>query len=414
MLMPVLTPEVTEAALGSVIDRLSDDGQVAHEEEIGEFAVLGNRKEVPPARDVRAPRFDRKMIDGDFLFAPVLARYLLEDPDGRGRAQAFLARRSPSGRPYAEAVLANLDRVLRKARPFANDPGPLTLIAIEANQTAGNWRDSSMGLGGGRYPFDVNVALVPAALRAAAQLYGLAPLAREKSTHVGADDARVLADAWGGTERFFRVELPRAQAVERATTYARELGLDVRDAAAKLPEHAVGFPGLSLDANGAPVPVMHSDDGFLLFFCEPSPARLEDAAERISRPFPLGLRTPVGVVVANAGLSGDAARKRAFAPGRYHGAVVWSWQQALLAAGLRRQLARADLPEATRQALREAERVLWEAIDGAWDMRASELWSFSVEGGRYKAVPFRQETGQEEESNAAQLWSTVYLAVQRE
>ena len=44
-------------------------------------------------------------------------------------------------------------------------------------------------------------------------------------------------------------------------------------------------------------------------------------------------------------------------------------------------------------------------------MRLSELWTFEVEGGRCRIVPLGQGRGDVTESNAAQLWSTVYLAV---
>ncbi len=40
LLMPALTPEAVEAGLGAVLTRLSPQGEVAHEEDIGEFAIL--------------------------------------------------------------------------------------------------------------------------------------------------------------------------------------------------------------------------------------------------------------------------------------------------------------------------------------------------------------------------------------
>ncbi len=120
----------------------------------------------------------------------------------------------------------------------------------------------------------------------------------------------------------------------------------------------VVFPGVALDAEGAPVPVMHSDDGFVLLFTAPSSAYLEQAAARILRPFPAGLATPAGLVVANPAFCPTASRATSSRPAHYHGTVVWSWQHALLAAGLRRQLARADLPLRTRASLSMANGVL--------------------------------------------------------
>ena len=63
--------------------------------------------------------------------------------------------------------------------------------------------------------------------------------------------------------------------------------------------------------------------------------------------------------------------------------------------------------------LSKAQSALWEVIDATPEMQTSELWSWTVEGGRMKVAPFGQSGGDVTESNAAQLWSTVYLAVRR-
>src|SRR5439155_8466583 len=144
---------------------------------------------------------------------------------------------------------------------------------------------------------------------------------------------------------------------------------------------------LSLDANGAPVPIQHSDDGFVLMFGEPTQEQLVSATSRILMPFPAGLRTPVGVVVANPAYATDPALRGIFTRDHYHGTVVWSWQQALLLSGLRRQLARTDLAPETRNALASAESALIHVIDATKTMRTSELWSFSVDAGGWHVVP---------------------------
>jgi hypothetical protein len=128
------------------------------------------------------------------------------------------------------------------------------------------------------------------------------------------------------------------------------------------------------------------------------------------RPFPAGLMTDIGLLVANPVLAEPAMQAR-FTPSAYHGTVVWSWQQALLAAGLERQLARHDLPAATRARLGPAQAQLWRAISATRALQSSELWSWAYEAGRYRMVPFGAGRQDVDESNAAQLWSTVYLAV---
>ena len=147
----------------------------------------------------------------------------------------------------------------------------------------------------------------------------------------------------------------------------------------------------------------------------------------IERPFPAGLASPVGLIVANPGFADPSfgvvdprapdddvltPLRDLFTPAHYHGAVVWSWQQALLAKGLRRQLARSDASTSARQALASAECALWRAIDATRGVSTRELWSWAPGAdGRPELRPFGAGTSDTDESNAIQLWSTVYLAV---
>jgi hypothetical protein len=128
------------------------------------------------------------------------------------------------------------------------------------------------------------------------------------------------------------------------------------------------------------------------------------------RPFPAGLLTDAGLLVANP-VFADATLQRQLGRTAYHGTVTWSWQQALLAAGLERQIARRDLPAQTNKRLRAAHERLWSVIEKTRELRASELWSWRYVNGRFEPAPFGQNTGDVDESNAAQLWSTVYLAI---
>ncbi|MFM9469919.1 hypothetical protein ACKI1K_45505, partial [Streptomyces scabiei] len=80
-------------------------------------------------------------------------------------------------------------------------------------------------------------------------------------------------------------------------------------------------------------------------------------------------------------------------------------------AGLERQLARPDLPTDTRAHLKSAQAALWRAIEATRPLQSSELWSWRYADGRYQPVAFGAGKTDVDESNAAQLWSTVYLAV---
>ena len=405
MLMPAARPELTEAGLASVLERLSDAGEVAHYEETGDFVALRNSVTTPRPADPGRPYHEYKMVDDDFMLAPVLAAYVATEA-GAARAGDFLARKSATGETYAARLRRNLDRVMSAARAYADDPRWQNLVAFDPRYPWGEWRDSDDGNGGGRISYNVNAVLVPAALAAAGDLLRLPAMGPDLSAALRAE---AMAEVWREkAPAHFHIELTGDEARRRVAAYAKAIRLAAADATAI--GDRLGLEAISLDAKGQPIPIQHSDDGFALLFGAPPPAALDDAALRILLPFPAGLRTPVGVVVANPAYAPEALQAR-FTPAHYHGTVVWSWQQAMLAAGLRRQLQRTDLPRPTRQRLSDAERALWDVIGATRELAAGELWSFKIEDGTIAYLPFGQARGHLDESNAVQLWSTVYLAV---
>ncbi|WP_341209576.1 hypothetical protein [uncultured Sphingomonas sp.] len=417
LLMPVLRGPAVEAGLGAVLARLNEAGEVAHEEGIGEFALIDRRQHDQPGGT--AATLDYGMVDDDYMLAPVAATYLL-DHAAPAAARAFLARPVASeGRPgqreVAGALLVrNLRFVLGQAGPFAAAPGWQRLIAIKPGRLTGEWRDSEEGLGRGRYAYDVNAALVPAALDAVVRLRraGLLDAYLGAADRAALDRARSAARVWRTrAPNLFKVTVSAAAAAPRISAYAATLGVPAAPAIAALDDRPLVYHALSLDDQGRPVPILNSDEGFALLFDDPAPADLATYVEALMRPFPAGLMTDVGLLVANPALATPEVQAR-FTPAAYHGAVVWSWQQALFAAGLERQLRRTDLPPATRQVLVKAQAVLWRAIEATRATRSSELWSWAFEKGRYRVVPFGAGKQDVDESNAAQLWSTVYLAVQ--
>lgn len=411
LLMPVLEPGVVEAGLSAVIERLNPSGEVAHEEDIGEFAALRRLRRGETA--TVAPLYDYKMVDDDYMLPVVAARYLLDTPAGRERAGAFLARRTAAGTTYGAALAQNFRHVVTMARAFADAPDWRNLVALKPGEYAGNWRDSREGLGGGRIPYDVNGVFVPAALAAIDRFRAGGAL----GTHLAPETAAVLAPA-GAMARtwrreapgWFDVEVDPASAAETVARYARAIGVDPGPALASLDPSPVAFRAVALDEHGGPIPIMHSDQGFALLLLDLAAAEVGHIASTLLRPFPAGLATDVGALVANPAYA-PAALYPLFDRGRYHGTVVWSWHHAVLAAGLDRQIARGDLDETSRAALAAARDRLDDIIAAAHEVRGSELWSWSHADGRYRAEAFGQRQGDESESNAAQLWSTVHLAL---
>jgi len=417
LLMPALKGAAVEAGLGAVLARLDRDGEVAHEEGLSEFALIDHAQHKQPGG--AAATLDYGMIDDDYMLGPVSADYLLGSAT-RADAQTFLAKRIRSEANPAEAEAAgtllvrNLRYVIDQVSPFAEDPRWSNLIAIHKGRLTGQWRDSEEGLGRGRYPYDVNAVFVPAALEAADRLLraGLLDRFLTPDDRAALAKAHAMAATWRSkAPGLFAVETPGPEAAAQVRAYAARVGVPAGPALAALNGQPLRYHAIALDDHGKPVPIINSDEGFSLLFGHPNPADLQAYVGALARPFPAGLMTDIGLLVANPALASTEVQDR-FTPAAYHGAVVWSWQQALFAAGLERQLARTDLPPATRAVLKDAQAKLWRAIQATRATQSSELWSWAFENGRYKVVPFGAGKADVDESNAAQLWSTVYLAVQ--
>lgn len=410
LLSPVATPLAMEIGLESVLRRLDGRGEVAHEEDIGEFAVLRRREAGLAAGD--SPLFDYQMIDDDFMLAPVAAHCLLDRPDGRRRAADFLLRDAGSGTTNGAALASNLRFVLSAATRFAREPGWRNLVSLKPGRQAGNWRDSGSGLGGGRFPYDVNAVWVPAALIAADRLLrsGLLDAFLDADAREELSQAAGMAENWlREAPRLFDVAITPRRARQEIRALARALAVDPAPALASVPAEGLRFRAVALDARGRPVPVQNSDEAFALLFLDPAPQEVERIASALTRPFPAGLATEAGLLVANPAFAADRLQA-AFGRNRYHGTVIWSWHQAMFAAGIRRQLERTDLTPAARAALVRADTYLRGAVESASALRGSELWSWEPAGGRIRPVAFGQNREHETESNAAQLWSTVHLA----
>jgi hypothetical protein len=409
LLAPVLQPDIVEAGLRAVIERLNPEGEVAHEEDVGEFAILRRLKAGQPPDD--EPILDYRMIDDDYML-PVVAEYYLLQLAKPDRAAAFLARATPTGETYGAALARNFAFVVDAAKPFATTPDWQHLIALKPGQEAGNWRDSEWGLAKGRYAYDVNGVLVPSALAAIGRIAASGMLGPhiDPATVDAFKGATALAQIWlDAAPMLFEVELDPAAARQEIEAYAADVGVDPVPALDALGNKPVRFHAVALDAEGHPLPVQNSDEGFALLFLDLPVEEAAEIATVATRPFPAGLLTGVGLVVANPAFAA-AELELKFDRSRYHGTVIWSWQQAVMLAGLTRQLARIDLPEIARAELEKARTELLAAMATADAVRGSELWSWSQANGVYRVDFFGHRAGDETESNAAQLWSTVHLA----
>lgn len=314
------------------------------------------------------------------------------------------------------------------------------LIHLKDNQIVGEWRDSTYGIGGGRIPFDVNTALVPAALRS------ISALAR--AGHFPAhSDWSELADSYAqvwedSTLSFFEISIAAGDAASLLSSYVSSSGSDYSgpDQSSSLDSDVV-FHALALQGNNnlPKVAVMNTDDCFRHFLLNTTNQTqltrfLNSTANNIRRPFPAGLMTDVSAVVANPAYGNDSAYAANWTTSAYHGTVVWSWQLSMMARGLDLQLARcASSPDGSNSTspsipdfctdeivyanVKNAYNVLWDSIDANRAHLTSEVWSWTYADGNFSYIdlgalpppPGQSPT----ESDVVQLWSLTFLAVTR-
>ncbi|KAI7532718.1 hypothetical protein KC317_g19415 [Hortaea werneckii] len=330
---------------------------------------------------------------------------------------------------------------MRIAGPFAQPGGQsqANLVHLKEGEVVGEWRDSTYGIGGGRIPYDVNTALVPAALRSIAALASdnFFPEHPEWS-QLAEEYATVWEDE---TLAFFKVQIPPVEARELVTDYTNEAGYGFPSHAPSITSEIV-YHGLALEGNNNQplIKVMNTDDCFRHFLLNTTnqnqlTSHLNSTAKNILAPFPVGLSTPVGLLVANPAYGGDPVYAANWTNNAYHGTVVWGWQMAMMAAGLERQLDRCvsrvtttttnnSIPAfcADRSVYRNVKAAynhLWDLIEANEAQLSSEVWSwlYSEEQGfvfePLGALP--PPAGQSPtESNIRQLWSLTFLAVRRD
>lgn len=394
MLEPILSDATLEAGVRSVLTRLSPEGMVAHEEDIGPWAEWRHLQ----ARDglTLEPVYDQKMVDDDLLL-PVLLAKLREN--GRGAVVDSLMR-DPQSRA---AVLRNADYVLALL-------SRQQLIRLNPGESTGDWRDSHEGLGGGVYPASVNSDLALPALDALVEIYSSLP--SPPSEKLAA--LKALRPVWEKLADSYWTELSAVQVRQRLEAFAATLPEPQRDtfdslvrARGDLLDKPFRFPVLSFNDDMTPVVVPHTDVAFTLFYGHPDENRTEEILTLLERPFPYGLATPAGHLVASPVFSTNPEHYRSLGFGQYHGLVVWSWPSAMLQFGLMRQRGRFPGLDA------RIDSVLADIASSenrVGPLATSELWAIGLDN---RGVTWRAygAQGDQAESNALQLWSTVYPAL---
>ncbi len=456
MMRPIWRDAALQVVIGSVLQALSPDGAVSHEESVGEQAV--REAAVQYARMVRAgdlagaaavlgaagrTRENYVMVDTDFQVPVLVARWITDPAIPAARKRAFLLGPSdgPGSEPRVARLLRELARVARRTAPYAAEPSVAHLVDFPSRApgqyTGLSWRDSRVGYANGKYAYDVNAVWVPHALEAigrilralsaagvpAAPLLAASPaLAAGTSLGTYARDAGALGravGAWRGAERHFVVALGpdavRADVAARLAALPAEeraywQGLLARTGADR---ESLSFVAVSLAEDGAPIGIANTDPSTRLFLGDAegvvstgdaaSDARVRRDVGLFVRDYPVGLFVDrVGPVVANDAYAPPRVW-RAFAEDPYHGPrVVWGREANLFVLGLANRVAAAPAGPLAGPMRAAMGRVLGAVAASGF---RSELWSYDFRGGRPVAVRYGT-------AGDIQLWSTSDLAVQ--
>jgi len=369
-----------------------------------------------------------------------MSHYFLELPQGRGRANRFLARKATlQNGTYAEILNRTVTYNIARAVPFSKEAVASNLIGLRPGQPVGNWRDSNEGLGYGFYPFDVNTALVPASLRASQALLNASII---PPIGIKAPDVGAIASAWEENAlSLFKVVVNSNVAEGRLQDFVKRANLssallsnaEFQDPFVNGGQADVSFYALSLKQDGTPVEVLNSDMGFKLMYGDNLPREFLQHVVGALQPYPRGLLTNIGMVVSNPAYDQNRTNVGVLSRAAYHGTVVWSFQQGLMAGGLARQLRfcltnngtavdtnTAPTPPPTWcsdkafvQSLLDAQTRLWNSINGARSQIFSEVWSYSFDNdtNSFSVADLVKLSPTGTESDAIQLWSYGFLGL---
>lgn len=404
--MNTLQSQAVEAALAGVFDRVDNAGRVSHEETLADYAYFLSHY------TSFAPRQDYEMVDSNLMPPILMQKYvkMVSESD----ANAFLDRKSSDGRSYREIFDHNLQFVISSADEFARymieghqngDPQALKngyqkLIHLYAGRSTGQWRDSEWGLGLGKIAFDVNVAYMPAALSAAHLFYSSSRYGLQNE--LNAKRSQTYYAIWKtDAPKFFKVKVT-PQDLKDASSYMRSLGL-------KMPIEELTSPityyAVSLNEDGTPVKVMNSDEGSYLMFGLPTDEELMFMADRMILQFPYGLKSPIGLLIANAAFAPPETQQY-FTADHYHGTLAWGREHAVMLFGLMHQLDRTDLQEVTQAKLQLALKSLWDLMEETSAYQEAELWTWQPDGqGNMQYLAYGSKPSHHTSANPIQTWS---------
>lgn len=338
---------------------------------------------------------------------------------------------------WGDLALINGERIMRLARPFAEKQTKDNLVHLKDGQVVGEWRDSEYGkprsvcslqrtisnspCNRNRWrphpirrkhsprPSSPTLHRRPRPKWPLPQAQAMVPPRHHVRTDLGRRDPRLLQ----GVD-------PQSKAQDLVASYKNESSFPGPDQAASITDDVV-FHALSLDGydNLAKVEVMNTDDCFRHFLLNTTndtqlTSFLNNSATNIRRTFPAGLMTSAGMVVANPAFGGNPVYAQNWTTGAYHGTVIWSWQLAMMAKGLERQLGRCQLTtnfsvshghrqqkqgssvaaipafcadDSVYGNVKAAYNELWNTIEQNESQLSGEVWSWVYRDGGFQVTP---------------------------
>ncbi len=410
--------ELLYYGLKSVFSRLSDKGEVAHEEVVGEFAHLISASAAP---DIPRPQLEYHMVDDDFLLPLTLVR-CMEKGFGTLIEQLLDEEYRGGGGASGHVLLAGNIRFCRKQLQKG-------LVAYHTDESVGDWRDSlaSQGI---RYSYELNRGLVPFLESAVTKLTDRMPRLREileleKGENPADADADTDADADADAVRRSRdrnrylVTVRLKQVRQYLDDWLHEAGFSNSERkvlCGRISDRAedswYSFYALALDRMYEPIKIQHNDIAFSLLYGDPEAEELDIMLQPLETAFPLGLKTEVGLLVSNPCFAEDREIRRSLIRKQYHGLVIWPLMHNILFHGIQRQLARVSdkqppWPSSLIERLENLKAYILNVMEKAGSFSTSELYSFTASAEGDLIVPFGRGSGSTTESNPVQLWSNL-------
>ena len=462
MLRDSVRVKVYESAMQSVLDRVSREGIVAHEEDIGSQAIAhhiksyiklkkqGKEREAEEvSNNLSKPVYDYKMVDDDFMLPLMMELYVNDDAIPTESKLNFLNKVNARNEKNIVTLMRNFDYIIGKSSKYSDTENPMDMIKINEGFNAGDWRDSDAGLGWGKYPGSINVDFVANSLKAAKSilnsgLYSENDLMREVKHGRFDNLGEVLMNheildtsikKWEQAKKHYKIELTPQQMKEKLKDYIEnaplkkeekgyilstkiENGITVKefvygDKTPDILKDGIVFYAVSLDKDGKPVEVMNSDSGFRLFNGNPDPEEIKHILKTINLPYPVGLAQKGGILTASPVYASDKSLWKTLDQNAYHGRVVWSWQMSLMEKGLCKQIKRFLKDPGKKELVKDmfsSLKNLRKMEEFSGELVNSELWTFKVENGKLIPIAYGVEKSSETESNPVQLWSTVGIS----